>query len=70
MELYSIGVQHRNLNQSSLLQEFGGGGHATAASATVHNMTLAQVEQKLMGLLQDSIKPVKVAKDFMKVVVE
>jgi tRNA nucleotidyltransferase (CCA-adding enzyme) len=55
----------QEVNVGEILCEFGGGGHATAASATIHDITLTQVEQKLLRILKDTIKPVKVAKDFM-----
>ena len=54
-----------DVNVGEALAAFGGGGHATAASATVHDMTLSQVEQKLFVAVEQSIRPVKVARDFM-----
>lgn len=64
--IYIVGRSRiHEVNTGEVLIAFGGGGHATAASATVHNMTLTQVEQKLIKTLQDTIKPIKVAKDFM-----
>jgi len=53
------------VNAGEVLSAFGGGGHATAASATVHDMTLSQVEQQLLLVFGQSIKPVQVARDFM-----
>lgn len=55
----------QEVNSGEVLIELGGGGHASAASATIHNMTLSQVEQKLLKVLNQTIKPVKLAKDFM-----
>ncbi|MEI6127524.1 MAG: DHHA1 domain-containing protein, partial [Pseudomonadota bacterium] len=64
--IYLVGRSRiQEVNVHEILHEFGGGGHATAASATVHHMTLMQVEQRLLQILQDTIAPVKVAKDFM-----
>lgn len=44
---------------------FGGGGHPSAASATIRGQTLIQVEEKLLGLLNQFIKPKRSAKDLM-----
>ena len=64
--IYIVGRSRiQEVNAAEVLLEFGGGGHATAASATVHDMTLVQVEQRLLKILQDKIEPVKVARDFM-----
>ena len=48
-----------------ILSEFGGGGHAYAASAKVENQTLAQVEIRLLELLNEHIKPIQTAKKLM-----
>lgn len=64
--IYLVGRSRiSEVNVGEVLVEFGGGGHATAASATIHDMTLTQVEQKLIMTLNEAIKPIKVAKDFM-----
>lgn len=55
----------KEVNVGEILVQFGGGGHATAASATIHNMTLNQVEQKLLKTLNKMIKPAQMARDFM-----
>lgn len=44
---------------------FGGGGHATAASATVKDLTLFQVKERLLQLLKERIRPLKQARDIM-----
>jgi tRNA nucleotidyltransferase (CCA-adding enzyme) len=44
---------------------FGGGGHSTAASATIRDLTLVQVEERLLEILREHIRPVKRAKDLM-----
>ncbi len=44
---------------------FGGGGHATAASATVRDLTLIQVKERLLQLLKERIRPLKQARDIM-----
>lgn len=48
-----------------ILSEFGGGGHAYAASAKVDNHTLAQVELMLIEQLQKEVKSIRVAKNLM-----
>ncbi len=44
---------------------FGGGGHPSAASATIRGQTLIQVEEKLFGLLNQFINPKQSARDLM-----
>ncbi|MEK7205117.1 MAG: CBS domain-containing protein, partial [candidate division NC10 bacterium] len=44
---------------------FGGGGHTTAASATVKDLTLTQVKERLLKLLKERIRPLKQARDIM-----
>ena len=44
---------------------FGGGGHPSAASATIRGQTLIQVEEKLFGLLHQFINPSQLARDLM-----
>ena len=44
---------------------FGGGGHPSAASATVKGQTLIQVEEKLFGVLNQLINPKRSARDLM-----
>jgi len=53
------------VNSAEIAQAFGGGGHPQAASATIKNQTLIQVERSLNVLLDTQIKPVKKAKDMM-----
>jgi len=48
-----------------ILQELGGGGHATAASATVRGLTLIQVLERLDQVLHQRVNPVRVARDIM-----
>lgn len=48
-----------------IAREFGGGGHATAASASIKELTTIQVEERLLELLRNRIKPFKTAKDIM-----
>jgi tRNA nucleotidyltransferase (CCA-adding enzyme) len=48
-----------------ILLEFGGGGHPHAASATVRDLTLIQVLEKLDRLLHLKVNPKRVARDIM-----
>jgi tRNA nucleotidyltransferase (CCA-adding enzyme) len=47
------------------MKEFGGGGHPTAASATIKEASLEVVEERLKELLYKHVKPGKVASDIM-----
>lgn len=53
------------LDVSSVLAEFGGGGHRTAASATIKDLPFEIVEEKLIAALKKHVHPVKVAADVM-----
>ncbi len=44
---------------------FGGGGHATASSATIKDLTLFQVKERLLQLLKERVRPLKQARDIM-----
>lgn len=64
--IYIVGRSRlKEVNVGGVLAAFGGGGHATAASATVHDMTLVQTEQELFRLLEASIVPATCARDIM-----
>ena len=45
------------VNVGEILAEFGGGGHAYAASATIRDLTLLQVLERLPQLLQGQVNP-------------
>ncbi len=49
----------------AIVEEFGGGGHSTAASAVVKDLTLIQVKDKLLELLKEHLVVAKRAKDIM-----
>lgn len=49
----------------AILREFGGGGHAHAASATVKDLTLIQVMSQLEELLKVHVNPKRTAADIM-----
>ncbi|MEW6163279.1 MAG: CBS domain-containing protein [Nitrospirota bacterium] len=53
------------LDVSKVMREFGGGGHPTAASATIKEASLGVLEDRLTELLRDNVKPVKVASHVM-----
>ncbi len=53
------------LDVGKILGSLGGGGHFYAASAKVENQTLPQVEMRLMELIEQQIRRVRVAKKLM-----
>jgi tRNA nucleotidyltransferase (CCA-adding enzyme) len=53
------------VNVGEILHEFGGGGHATAASATIKDFTILQVLAKLEETLRARVNPRRVARDIM-----
>jgi tRNA nucleotidyltransferase (CCA-adding enzyme) len=53
------------INVAEVLEEFGGGGHPTAASATIKEQPLEVIEERLTGLLRSFAKPGKFASDIM-----
>lgn len=55
----------REINVGEILLTFGGGGHPFAASATVKDQTLVQVEEKLISQLKRRINPQRKARDLM-----
>ena len=54
-----------SVNVAEIAFAFGGGGHPQAASATVKNKTLVQVERALQALLRSRINPSLRARDMM-----
>ena len=53
------------LDIGELLKEFGGGGHRSAASATIREESLEVVAEKLVDKLSEYVKPGKTAADIM-----
>ena len=53
------------VNVGRVLEELGGGGHATAASAAVKDMTYLQARERLIDVLKRHIKPGKLASEIM-----
>ena len=64
--VYLIGRSRiEEVNVAEVASEFGGGGHPTAASATVKDMTLIEANERLVETLKEFIRPRKVARDVM-----
>lgn len=64
--MYLIGRSRiPEVNVGRIAHEFGGGGHASAASATIRDMTLFEAEEKLIALLHARIKPKAIAGEIM-----
>ncbi|MEW6109674.1 MAG: CBS domain-containing protein [Nitrospirota bacterium] len=53
------------LDVAELLKEFGGGGHPTAASATIKEASIEVAADRITHLLSRYVKPGKVASDIM-----
>jgi tRNA nucleotidyltransferase (CCA-adding enzyme) len=53
------------VNAGEIAAAFGGGGHPSAASATIKDLTLIQVEEELFRLLQSWVFPGRQAADLM-----
>ncbi len=53
------------VNAAEIALAFGGGGHPQAASATIKNKTLIQVEKAILALLRSRIIPQKQVRDVM-----
>ena len=53
------------VNVGVVLEELGGGGHPTAASAVVKEMTHFQTRERLIDILKRHIKPGPLARDIM-----
>jgi tRNA nucleotidyltransferase (CCA-adding enzyme) len=51
---------------ASVADAFGGGGHPTAASATIRNMTMVEAKERLLHVLQENIHIVKEAREVMQ----
>lgn len=61
-----IGRSRRpEIDVAQLAREFGGGGHAVAAAASVKGQTLVEVKERLAQLLTERYHPTLLAKDVM-----
>ncbi len=64
--VYLIGRSRlEEVNVSEIAAEFGGGGHPTAASATVKGMALPEAHDRLIKTLKEMVRPKKIASDAM-----
>lgn len=64
--VYLIGRSRiEEVNVAEVATEFGGGGHPTAASATLKGMTLLEAHSRLLKVLRQVVRPKRVAKDIM-----
>jgi len=53
------------VNVGIIARDLGGGGHSTAASATIQNMTIIEAQEKLVHALHRHICPQPIAKEMM-----
>lgn len=53
------------VNVGEVAREFGGGGHTTAASATIRDQTLPEVKERLLKYLKTLVKPTRTANRYM-----
>ena len=64
--IYLIGRSRiEEVKVSDIATEFGGGGHPTAASATIKGMTLLEAHEHLLRILREMVKAKKLARDLM-----
>jgi tRNA nucleotidyltransferase (CCA-adding enzyme) len=54
-----------DINVGAIARDMGGGGHSTAASATVKDMTLIEAHEKLIQILHRHVRPQPIAKELM-----
>ena len=55
----------QEVDAGAVMREFGGGGHSYAASASMKNVTIFQVKERLLQTLAAKIIPSRVAADIM-----
>jgi tRNA nucleotidyltransferase (CCA-adding enzyme) len=61
-----IGRSRRSgIDVAQIAAEFGGGGHAVAAAASVKNRTMVEVREQLVHLLTERYRPTLLAQDVM-----
>jgi tRNA nucleotidyltransferase (CCA-adding enzyme) len=64
--VYMIGRSRtEEINVAHIMREFGGGGHANAAAASTRDLTLTQVREKLISVLNDKVEPLNRIKEVM-----
>lgn len=65
-QVYWIGRSRtKAVDLAEVAREFGGGGHANAASASVRDMTLVQAREKLLKVLDEKVEPLSQVRDIM-----
>lgn len=57
--------QIEEVDAAQILRMFGGNGHPYAASASIREMTLIQIKEKLLGILGEQVQPLCLVKDIM-----
>ncbi|NNG00648.1 MAG: CBS domain-containing protein [Desulfobacteraceae bacterium] len=57
--------RNSDIDVGKVISDLGGGGHPSAASASIKGKTLAQVEQHLIKILSKTVKPKHVARTLM-----
>lgn len=55
----------KEVDVGRIAMEFGGGGHPTAASATIKDMTLVEAKERLISILKEKVGPQKRASSIM-----
>ena len=64
--IYFIGRSRlEEVNVADIATELGGGGHPTAASATLKGMTLIEAHDRLVRVLKEMVRPRRIARDVM-----
>ena len=53
------------VNVAEVAVEFGGGGHPTAASATIRDLTMVEAKERLLSIVHEVVKPKIRAHDIM-----
>ena len=53
------------VNTGNIARDFGGGGHASAASATIRNMSLTEAQEQLIRSLHRHISPQAIAREML-----
>ncbi|MFB6346108.1 MAG: CBS domain-containing protein, partial [bacterium] len=57
--------RYDHIDVSKIAEQFGGGGHSRAASATLSGVTMEESEQALLQVFNQQLKPKLVARDIM-----
>ncbi|HSB07842.1 MAG TPA: DHHA1 domain-containing protein [Thermodesulfobacteriota bacterium] len=64
--IYLIGRSRlEEVNVAEIASEFGGGGHPTAASATLKGIPLTEAYDRLVKTVKETVRPKQVARDVM-----